>query len=133
MPIEAADSVTTPSSESLSSHAMPTLGGGELLNMGVSVVIVVGVILLLGWFYSKSRVLNSSGSDIISVVASRALGPKERLMVVEVADQQLLLGMTTTGVRTLHVFDKPIALPQTPTSNPGFASRFRAALAEMRQ
>ena len=36
-------------------------------------------------------------NDVINVVATRALGPKERLMVVEVADQQLLVGMTAAG------------------------------------
>jgi len=133
MPSAVADSTSTPTGEALTNSAISGLGGGELLNMGVSVVIVIGAILLLGWFYSKSRILNSSGSDIINIVASRALGPKERLMVVEVADQQLLIGMTTTGVSTLHVFDKPIVLPETTPATPNFATRLRTSLLEIRR
>ena len=59
---------------------------------------------------------------------SRALGPKERLLVVEVADQTLLVGMTATQVQTLHTFDKPVAAEQTDETGAGFADRLRTAL-----
>lgn len=111
----------------------PVLGGGELLSMGLSIVVVIGAILLLGWFYSKSRFLKSTGSDLINVIATRALGPKERLLVVEVAEQQLLIGMTATAVQTLHVFDKPLAIPAVSKEQPGFAARLRASMQELRK
>ena len=76
------------------------------------------------------RFVGGGGSDAINVVANRALGPKERLLVIEVADQQLLVGMTATAVQTLHVFDKPIVVAEK-TGNPvGFANRLRTALQE---
>jgi flagellar protein FliO/FliZ len=108
----------------------PVVGGGELLGMGVSMLIVVAAILVLGWFYSRSRFAGSGASDIINVVATRALGPKERLMVVEVADQQLLIGMTSTAVQTLHVFDTPISIAATKPASSGFAARLRTQLKE---
>ena len=76
--------------------------------MGLSMLVVVAAIVLLGWLYSRSRLVGGGAGDIINIVASRALGPKERLLIVEVADQQLLVGMTSTAVQTLHVFDEPV-------------------------
>ena len=58
-------------------------------------------------------------------------GPKERLLVVEVADQQLLVGMTATGVQTLHVFEKPVCATEKVTQPAGFASRLRSAFEEI--
>jgi len=94
-------------------------------------VIVVAVILLLGWLYSRSRFVSGGANGVISIIASRALGPKERLLVVEVADQQLLVGMTATAVQTLHVFDTPVSVPDKNPGNSGFAGRMKTALQEI--
>ncbi len=106
--------------------------GGEILSLGASMIIIVGLIVLLGWLYSRSRFIGGGSNDLINVVATRAVGPKERLVVVEVADQQLLVGMTPSGMRTLHVLDRPVAESE-PTSAPqaGFAGRLRAAFQEI--
>lgn len=109
----------------------PGLGGGDILNMGVSMLVVVAVIVVLGWLYSRSRFVGSGNNDVINIVATRALGPKERLLVVEVADQQLLVGMTSTAVQTLHVFDTPLVVPSKPDIPAGFANRLRSAVQEM--
>lgn len=109
----------------------PGIGGGDVLGMGVSMFIVIAVIVALGWLYSRSRFNGGGSSDVINVVASRALGPKERLLIVEVADQQLLVGMTASGVQTLHVFEKPVCLPEEAAQPAGFAKRLRSALEEI--
>lgn len=109
----------------------PGLGGGDVLNMGVSMLVVVAMIVILGWLYSRSRFVGSGGSDAINVIATRALGPKERLLIVEVSDQQLLVGMTATAVQTLHVFDKPVVIERPSNAPAGFANRLRAAVQEI--
>lgn len=111
--------------------ATPGLGGGDILNLGVSMLIVVVAIVVLGWLYSRSRFVGSGNNDVINIVATRALGPKERLLVVEVADQQLLVGMTSTAVQTLHVFDTPVVVPGKGDTPVGFANRLRSAVQEI--
>ena len=110
--------------------ATPGIGGGDILSLGLSLIIVVGVIIALGWFYSRSRFVSGGGADLITVVATRALGPKERLMVVEVADQQILIGMTSTSASTLHVLDKPIEVAAKAPATGSFATRLKSALLE---
>lgn len=121
------------STNATTASVTPVVGGGELLGMGISMAIVVAAILLLGWIYSRSRLAGSGASDVINVVASRALGPKERLLVVEVADQQLLIGMTSTAVQTLHVFDNPVEIAAQPAVGGGFSNRLKAAMREIRK
>lgn len=111
--------------------ATPGLGGGDILNLGASMFIVVAAIVVLGWLYSRSRFVRGGSSDVINIVATRAVGPKERLLVVEVSDQQLLVGMTSTAVQTLHVFDKPVAVADKTENAAGFASRLRSAVQEI--
>ncbi|MEO1201658.1 MAG: flagellar biosynthetic protein FliO, partial [Pseudomonadota bacterium] len=66
-----------------------TIGGSQLLSVGTSLIVIVLAIVALGWLFSRSRSLSGGRSDVINVVASRALGTRERLLLVEVADQQL--------------------------------------------
>ena len=110
--------------------ATPALGANDIASLGFSMLIVLGIIVALGWLYSRTRFSGKGGSNLISVIASRALGPKERLMLVEVADQHLLVGMTATQVQTLHVFEKPITLGDEPPITAGFKDRLRAAFGE---
>ena len=106
----------------------PVIDGGDILSMGASMLIVVAAVIALGWLYSRVRFSSGAAGDVINVVASRALGPKERIVLIEVADQQLLVGMTATQVQTLHTFDKPVVTSPAMDESPGFADRLRAAV-----
>lgn len=116
---------------------MAATGGSELLSLAASLLVVIGTIVVLGWLYSRSKLLGGAANDAINIVASRALGSKERLMVVEVGGKQMLVGMTATQVRTLHVFETPVvdAAVSVATGSfaGGFAGRMKAALQEMKR
>lgn len=106
----------------------PVIDGPEILSLGISVIVVVGVVILLGWLYSRLRFTGGAASSTINIVATRGLGPKERLLLVEVGDKQLLVGMTAASVQTLHTFDRPVAADDAIREEHGFADRLRAAL-----
>jgi len=107
--------------------AQPAFGSApDLLSVAGSLFVVVAVIVALALLVARVNRLRASSGDVVTVVASQALGPKERLLVVEVADKQLLLGMTSNSVATLHVFDEPII--QKSEAVISFSSRLKAAL-----
>lgn len=110
-----------------------TAGGPELLSFAASLFVVIGAIIVLGWLYSRSSSLGGANSDVINVVASKALGTKERLLLIEVADQQLLVGMTASQVQTLHIFENPVVSAAPQPMPAGFAGRLRTAIAEIRR
>jgi flagellar protein FliO/FliZ len=102
------------------------IGSPDILNVGGGLLIVVLAIVLVGVLYARTQGRRGGSNGVISVVASQAIGPKERILVVEVADKQLLLGMTTASVRTLHVFEEPMIFASDPVT--GFASRLRSVM-----
>jgi flagellar protein FliO/FliZ len=109
----------------------PVIDATSIAEFGMSLIVVIAVILLVGWFYSRLKVGAGRGGDQINVVANRPLGPKERLLVIEVAGQQLLVGMTASQLQTLHVFDSPAITVEKPNQEPGFGARLRTALQEI--
>ena len=106
----------------------PVIEAPEILSLGFSVIVVVGVVILLGWLYSRLRFNGGAGSNTINIVATRGLGPKERLLLVEVGDKQLLVGMTAASVQTLHTFDRPVVADEGIREEQGFGDRLRTAL-----
>lgn len=102
------------------------LGSSDVLNFGGGLVVVVLAIILLGALYAWTQGSRNSANGLISVIATQAIGPKEKIAIVSVADKQLLIGSTTTSVHTLHVFDEPIAL--VAEAKISFATRLKSAL-----
>lgn len=110
----------------------PVIEGPEIVSMILSMLLVIAAVIALGWLYSRLRFTGGGAANVINVVASRGLGPKERLLLVEVGGQQLLVGMTASSVQTLHAFERPVATEvATPAGSQdafGFAERLRSAV-----
>lgn len=107
------------------------IGGADFLSLGLSMMVVVAVVIGLGWLYSRTRMSGQGARDVINIVASRPLGAKERLLLIEIAGQQLLVGMTAAQVQTLHIFEQPVVTPAKDKEVSGFAGRLRKALREV--
>ena len=116
---------------SVASIPATPIGGADFLSLGLSMMIVVAVVIGLGWLYSRTRMSGQGARDVINIVASRPLGAKERLLLIEIAGQQLLVGMTAAQVQTLHIFEQPVVTPTKDKEVSGFAGRLRKALREV--
>lgn len=109
-------------------QAPPAVGHASAADAGsiggalFSLVLVVGLILILGWLAKRMPGLQrGAGSAALKVVASVALGPRERAVVVDVGGTQLLLGVGQGGVRTLHTLEHPLPAAETPGTPSPFA------------
>lgn len=111
--------------------AAPPAAGG-IANVLVSLVLVIAAVLLCGWLYRRTQGLRGGpAGGVFRIVASQALGPRERIVVVEIAGKQLVLGMTASQVSTLHVFDEPVVRRPVTDRNRAdgsFAERLRSML-----
>lgn len=90
--------------------------GPGLLQILMNLLLVLAAVLLLAWLFKKLQHVNQPGSASLRVQASLALGPKERLLVVAVGDEQILVGASGAGIQALHVLKTPL------TSEPQAAS-----------
>lgn len=107
-------------------NAVTPLGSPQIVNLGGGLLFVILAIVGLGVLYAKTQGLKTGSDGVINIIATQAIGPKERIAVVEVSDKQLLIGMTTTSVQTLHVFDEPVV--EAPEPRASFAQRLKNAM-----
>jgi flagellar protein FliO/FliZ len=104
------------------------IGSSELFSVGGGLIVVVLAIIVLGVIYARTQGLRTGSGGVINIIATQAIGPKERIAIVEVANKQLLIGMTTTSVQTLHVFDEPVAV--APEQRSSFSDRLKTLMGD---
>jgi flagellar protein FliO/FliZ len=80
-----------------------TLSG--LLQVLLGLALVVAAIVATGWLLRRLGPSQSAGG-LLRVVGGVMVGPRERLVVVEVGEQWLVLGVATGGVNLLHVLPR---------------------------
>jgi len=89
----------------------------------VVIMLLVAVLVMLKRFNGVSA---SMGGDM-RVVSSVGVGQRERAVLLQVGEQQVLLGVGPGNVRALHVFDEP-AVTATPSSTtPSFSDVWKVA------
>lgn len=87
-----------------------THGGTASLATGVvALLVVIGLIFLLARLARRLPGLSVAAHPDLRVVGALALGPRDRLVVVQVGDRQVLLGIGPQGTRQLHTLDRPLA------------------------
>ncbi|MFF7708274.1 flagellar biosynthetic protein FliO [Pseudomonas sp. NPDC007930] len=104
--------------------------GGQLLQTVLGLLVVLAVIVGLAWVLKRMQQASPRGGrQVIDLVGSRALGPRDRLVLVQVGDEQILLGLTPGRITPLHVMAKPVAVPEkAETVPPEFAQRLMELL-----
>ncbi len=90
-------------------------------------VLVIGAIVVLGWVLRRTQGGLNRGSQAIDIVAARSVGARERLMLVQVGDEQVLIGVAPSGMRTLHTLKRPVAAVEG--SAPDFSGALKRAVA----
>ena len=108
--------------------SVATMPSAEIANVVLSMVIIVAAILALGWIYRRMHGMRGSQGRVMEVLATQALGPKERVILARVGDRQLVIGITPAQMQTLYVLDDeevPVKAIEEPEN---FATRLKQAL-----
>jgi len=99
--------------------ADPTPGPAGMLQMLPGLVAVLALIALLAWMAKRMGVARPGSNGHLRVVGERAVGTRERVVLVEVAGQWLVLGVAPGQVRTLANLARPENLPpEAPAASP---------------
>jgi flagellar protein FliO/FliZ len=105
--------VGTPSSFGKAPSPAGAVGGTVF-----ALVFVLGLIFALAWLAKRMPGVAGGSNRALRVVASLSLGPREKVVVVDVGGRQLLLGVGAGGTRTLHTLDAPLPEAERPATPP---------------
>lgn len=96
---------------------------GQLaIQVFIGLMVVLSLMFALAWLARRMRLVPGSlgSQEAIRTLAVLSLSNREKLLLVQVGDEQLLLGVTSQQITRLHELKTPIDLKAT-TSKPAFA------------
>lgn len=88
-------------------------------------ILIIGIILLCAWLFRKINGTALGQSKLLNVVGSVSVGQRERVVIVELNDTWLVLGVAAGNITKLH--EMPAQERPEPQLN-SFASRLQQAL-----
>ena len=83
------------------------------------------LIVAMAWLLKRLNAVPGSASQAIKIIGGLSLGPKEKVVLLEVGNKHILVGSAQGQISPLHVFDEPLALKEgdnnaSTTSSPNF-------------
>ena len=103
--------------------------GGQLTQLVLGLLLVLGLIFALAWLLRRVQHAGPRQGQMIELISSRALGARDRLVLVQVGNEQILLGLTPGRITPLHVLKEPVSVPgPTEQATPEFARRLMELL-----
>ena len=96
---------------------------GQLAQLVIGLLLVIGLIFLLAWMMRRVQRLGPNNGKVIKIVATQALSPRDRLVLVQVGEEQVLLGLTPGRITPLHVMRQPVHAAESEAAQPEFAQR----------
>lgn len=128
---------------SLPTASMAAAGGGvdvsSLVRLIIGLVVVIAAVVGLAWFLRRLGGIGQHADGQLRVLAGLAVGQRERVVLIQVGEEQVLIGVAPGRVQTLHVLEQPITEIKASSDKrrlpPGssFAERLRRAMQQQNE
>jgi len=109
-----------------------------VMDIGSAVQLVLGLFLVLlmivasAWLVKRLGRWQGGHTDQLKVVGGIAIGARERIVLLQVGEQQLLVGITPGNIRTLHVLDEPLPVAERKSISEPLSAKFATILNKQR-
>lgn len=101
----AAEIAKTDTSKTLSGTP---LNSGALLQTFGGLLLVIALIAFLAWLIRRTGQFNSTANGEMKIIAGLSLGSREKAILLQIGQQQILVGVTPQHVQTLHVLETKV-------------------------
>jgi len=81
---------------------------GYLIQFTLGLIAVLAAVMILAWIMRRMNRWQMSAGGSLRLLGGLSLGARERILLVQVGDIQLLLGVAPGYVRKLHVLTQPL-------------------------
>jgi flagellar protein FliO/FliZ len=99
------------------------IGAGALFETLLGLILVLSLIVFLAWLLRRTGRFQMTANGEMKIIASIALGPRERAVLLQVGEQQLVVGVTAQQINTLHILEKNVTSDKSEDISAGFASK----------
>lgn len=105
------------------------LSAGNALTVFSSLILVLVIMLALAWLLRRMQLTRSGGSGSIQMLSQLPLGTREKVVLLRVGEENVLVGCSPAGVNRVHSWTG--AAPEADAgvaAQPGFAAAMQSVL-----
>ncbi len=81
------------------------LSASSIANMFMGLGLVLAIIFVMAWVVKRMGGMQLAGSQRLKVLAGLSVGTREKVVLIQVENKRLVLGVAQGQVNTLHVLD----------------------------
>lgn len=104
---------------------------GGVLQVIFSLLLVLAAVVLVAWVLKRINLPRHGAGSLLKVVSGVAVGQRERIVLVEISDTWLVVGVAPGQVRTLHSMPKADLPSQAAESATDANNKFQSWLKQM--
>lgn len=97
----------------------------SLWQLTLGLLAVLALIVSIAWLLKRTGRFQMAAGGDLRVLGGLSMGARERVVLIQAGETQLLLGVAPGRVQTLHVLDKPL---QQSIPGGGFAEQLSKVL-----
>ncbi|MGV8933255.1 MAG: flagellar biosynthetic protein FliO [Gallionellaceae bacterium] len=83
-----------------------TVSSGSVMQIIFSLILVLAAVAVVAWMMKRINMPQHGAGSLLKVLSGVAVGPRERVVLMEVNDTWLIVGVAPGQVRTLHTMPK---------------------------
>ena len=106
----------------------PVLDTGSIGQLIFSLILVVVLILAVAWLLKRFGGFSATTSGNMKIIEALSMGTRDRIVLLQVGEQQVLLGVSPGKVEMLCTLEKPVETVVSAELQGSFAERFADAL-----
>ena len=104
------------------------LAGTNVAQMIIGLAFVLVLVFSIAWVLRRVGGVSLTGGSALKVIGGMSMGSRERVVLLQVGDEQLLVGVSPGRIQTLHVLETPIEIEQQAVGASIFAEKLTEAL-----
>lgn len=108
-------------------RAVPAVTASDWLQMLGGLALVMLLIIGCAWMARRVSGAGGFGNSHLKVLSAMSLGARERIALIEVGGEQVLIGVTPNSIRRIHVLENPVDT-SAPARQTDFAKRMQDVL-----
>lgn len=122
---QAAENVASAPAVAAATSSAPS-ATGSVFTMLFGLIAVLALMAAIAWLFKRSGLTPGGGGNAVAkIIGGVSVGSRERVMVIEVADQWIVVGVAPGRVNTLATMPRQ---EHTPAAGPAAAGNFSAWL-----
>ncbi len=101
---------------------------GNLIQTTLGLFVVLALIGVAAWAFKRFGHFQTGVHGKMKIIGGLSLGSRERVVLLQIGEKQLVVGVTSSHIQTLHVLDEALPDEDTSEKGTGFSAKLQAAI-----